>query len=118
MPSIDVGTGGTGGTCLPLDFAVNKELPFLFSENVPFFLRKSVLEASCPPKFETLPMPRFSSVQFSSYILITPLYTIYNQKNYKDIQQCAKEINTRIHCKNDEGIKNEKVGKNCMHGIT
>ena len=43
---------------------------------------------------------QFSSVQFSSYILITPLHTIYNQKNYKDIQQCAKEINTRIHYKN------------------
>ena len=58
------------------------------------------------------------AVQFSSYILITPLHTIYNQKNYKEIQQCAKEINTRIHYKNNKGIKNEKVGKNCMQGIT
>ena len=26
---IDVGTGGTGGTC-PQDFAINKEVPFSF----------------------------------------------------------------------------------------
>ena len=37
LPTIDVGTGGgTGGTC-PQDFALNKEVPFLFLENAPFF---------------------------------------------------------------------------------
>ena len=56
---IDVGTGGgTGGTC-PQDFAINKEVPFLFLESAPFFLRKSALEVWCPSKFEMLPTALF-----------------------------------------------------------
>ena len=50
---IDLETGGTGGTC-PQDFAINKEVPFLFSENALFLKEKSALKVSCP-KFEMLP---------------------------------------------------------------
>ena len=34
---IDVGTGGALGEYVPQDFAINKEVLFLFSENDPFF---------------------------------------------------------------------------------
>ena len=50
---IDIGSGGTGSTC-PKDFAINKEGPF-YSENAPFFLKKSALEVFVPPMFEMLP---------------------------------------------------------------
>ena len=53
-PSIAYEPGGTGGTC-PKDVAVNKEVPFLFLENAPFFLRKEYPRIVVPPKFEILP---------------------------------------------------------------
>ena len=52
--TIDVGTGGNGGMC-PLDFAINKEVPFLFCKNGPFFFRKKCPRSVVPPKFEMLP---------------------------------------------------------------
>ena len=52
--NIDVGIGGTGGTC-PQDLAINKEVFFLFSENAPFSKGKSALGTSCPSKFEMHP---------------------------------------------------------------
>ena len=54
--NIDVGTGegGTGGMC-PQDFAMNKEVPSLFLENAPVFLRKKCPRSVMPPKFELLP---------------------------------------------------------------
>ena len=47
------GGGGTGGTC-PQGFAINKEVPFLFSES-PFFLRKKCPQNVVLPKFEMHP---------------------------------------------------------------
>ena len=38
---LNVGTRGTWSTC-PQDFAINKEMLFLFIENAPFFLRKKM----------------------------------------------------------------------------
>ena len=46
---------GTLGARTPQDFAINKEVPFSFSESGPFFLRKSALKVSCPSKLEMLP---------------------------------------------------------------
>ena len=41
--------GGTGGTCHQ-DFAINKEVPLLFLEHAPFFLRNKVpSKCSAPP---------------------------------------------------------------------
>ena len=52
---IDVGAGGALGVRAPQDFAINKEVPFLFSENFPCFLRKNCPRSVVPPKFEMLP---------------------------------------------------------------
>ena len=50
---IVTGRGGALGACAPRDFAINKEVPFSFLENVPFLLRKSALEVSCPPSLRS-----------------------------------------------------------------
>ena len=52
---IDVGTGGHWGHLAPQDFAMNKEVPFSFLENAPFFLRKTVPSKRRASKFEMLP---------------------------------------------------------------
>ena len=54
---IDVGTGGTLGARAPQDFAVNKEVPFLFLENARVYFGKKCPQSvmSLPPKFEMLP---------------------------------------------------------------
>ena len=52
----DVGTGEHWGH-VPQDFAVNKEVPFLFLENASFFLRNKVPSKCRAPKFEMLPTP-------------------------------------------------------------
>ena len=41
--------------CVPQDFEINKEVPYSFLENAPFFLRKKCLQNVVPPKFEMLP---------------------------------------------------------------
>ena len=44
------------GARAPQDFAINKEVPFSFLENAPFFLRKKCPRSVVAPKFEMLPI--------------------------------------------------------------
>ena len=46
---------GALGALAPQDFAISKEVPFFFSENAPFFLRKIVPSKCRAPKFDMLP---------------------------------------------------------------
>ena len=46
--SIDVGTGGLWGHVPQHDFAINKEVPFLFLESAPFFFRKKCPRSVVP----------------------------------------------------------------------
>ena len=52
LECIDVGAGGTGGTCPPTkDFAINKEVSSYLSENAPFSYGKCALKYRAPPTF-------------------------------------------------------------------
>ena len=64
--------GGTGGTC-PQEFAINKEVPFLYVGNAPFLKEKGVLKVSCHPKFEMLPTS-LSNVQVEKEVLDSLLF--------------------------------------------
>ena len=47
---IEVGTGDTGCTLHPRDFAMNKEVPFLFVESALFSSGKKCPRSVVPPK--------------------------------------------------------------------
>ena len=60
--------GGALGPHAPQDFAINKEIPFSFSENAPFFLRNKVPSKCHALKCEML----------SSYVPgLEPMYTAF-----------------------------------------
>ena len=46
--SIDIGTRGHWGHVPPQDFAINKEVPFLFLESAPFLLRRRCPQSAVP----------------------------------------------------------------------
>ena len=66
--------GGTRGTC-PQGFAINKEVPLLFLEDAPIFLRKSALEALCPPSLRCFLRPCYEEVVL---LRSTPLFEAQN----------------------------------------
>ena len=70
--SIDVGTGGTGGGACPQDFAIDKEVSFLFLENAPFLLRKKCPRGVVSPKFEMLPTSLTQSSSFFKEYYVLP----------------------------------------------
>ena len=77
----------------PKDFAINKEVPFLFLESAPFSQENSALEVSCPSKFEMLPTSLILS-DFIKYLLI-PLFFVECTKETTKSYQNKKSI--QIH---------------------
>ena len=80
--------GGTGGM-RPQDFAINEEVPFLFSETVPFSLRKKCPRSVVPHKFEMLPTSlKPTPLLFSLFLQTTfqdHLQHIHLQRNHSNL---------------------------------